>query len=243
MKNKIISLCMVLAASAALGALAAPASAMQLTHPTGTKLATGGTLLFTNIGNISFKTGSGIILTQCTSLQLTGTLQHNGPEDVTAEVSTATFTGTGLETRCTLPEGRTMKVTAAFEEGGKQVGLPYCLTTTAGSDSWVMRGGACGVPRSIKLKFDFYTPPDPETGIVTLLGTCAYEKANLSGSFTTDTGGGQDAQLTTSEEGAFKRYELSNFLVVQYCPEETKMITSVTMETDTTTSADPLYFS
>jgi hypothetical protein len=243
MKRKTMVLCAALVASTAIVAVAAPASAMQLTHPTGTKLATGGKLLFTNVGNVLLRSGSGETLQECTSLKLTGTLQHNGSDDITAEVSSMTYVGTGVASRCT-GINRTMQTTTSVEEAGKQVGLPYCLTTTAGTDKWAMRGGSCSSPtRSIKIKFHFYGPPDPETGVETFLGTCGYEKANLTGTFTTDTVGGQDAQLTTSGEGAFKRYELSSIFVAQSCPEETKLFTTLTMETDTGPTADPLYIS
>jgi hypothetical protein len=242
MKRKTMVLCAALVASTAIVAVAAPASAMQITHPTGTKLATGGKLLFTNVGNVLLRSGSGETLQECTSLQLTGTLQHNGSDDITAEVTSMTYVGTGTASRCT-GINATMQTTTSVEEAGKQVGLPYCLTTTAGTDKWAMRGGSCSSPtRSIKIKFHFYSPPDPETGVTTFLGTCGYEKANLSGTFTTDTAG-QDALLTTSEEGAFKRYELSSILLVQRCPEETKLLTTLTMETDTGLTADPLYIS
>lgn len=245
MNKRTIVVCVALAASTAFAIVSTPASAVQLTHPTGTKLATGVKLQMTNVGNFFFKGSKPETLQTCASMILTGTLTHNGSEDVTTEVTSMTFKGTAAEERCTLTTGPAMKVTTDFEEGGKKAGVPYCLTTTTGTDKWTMPGGACGgAPRAIKFKVDLYSSePDKETELFTLLATCVYEKANLAGTFATDTGAGQDALLTFSEEGVFIRKEISNILYFQSCPEETKLIASQTMETDTTSSADPLYFS
>jgi hypothetical protein len=244
MRKRTLVACLMVAVSAAL-TMVATASAVQLTFPTGTKLATGGKLQMTNVGNFFFKGFKPETLQTCSSMISTGTLTHNGPEDITTEITSLTFRGTATAERCTLTTGPTMNVTTSYEEGGKKVGVPYCLTTTAGADKWTMPGGACGGPsRPIKFKIDLYSSePDPETEIFTLLATCVYEKASLTGSFLTDTGAGQDAQLTFSEEGVFKRTELSNILYFQSCPEETKLIATATMETDTTSAADPLYIS
>jgi len=244
MNKRTLIVCVAFAISAAL-TVAASASAVQLTFPTGTKLATGGKLQTTNVGNFFFKGFKPETSQTCTSMISTGTLTHNGSEDITTEITSLTFRGTATAERCTLTTGPTMNVTTNYEEGGKKVGVPYCLTSTTGTDKWTMPGGACGgAPRAIKFKVDLYSSePDPETEIFTLLATCVYEKANLAGTFATDTGLGQDALLTFSEEGVFKRTELSNILYFQSCPEETKLIATATMETDTTSAADPLYIS
>lgn len=241
MSKRTLVVCLAVAVSAAL-TMAATASAVQLTFPTGTKLATGGKLQMTNVGNFFFKGSNPETVQTCTSMVLTGTLTHNGTEDITTEITSMTFKGTAAAERCTLTTEPDMTVTADYEESGKKAGVPYCLTTTTGTDKWTMVGGACGgTPRAIKFKVDLYSvgagseePP---------LATCVYEKANLTGSFLTDTGTGQDAQLTFSEEGVFKRKEISNIIYFQSCPEETKLIATATMETDTTSAADPLYIS
>jgi hypothetical protein len=240
MKKKANYVCVALAASAAFLVVAASATAVQLTHPTGTKLATGGKIQMTNVGNMLLEGKKPETLQTCPSVLLTGGLTHNGSDDITTEITSMTFRGTGAGEGCTLVTGPTMVVTTNYEEGGKKVGVPYCLTTTAGTDKWTMPGGSCGgPPRAIKFKVDLYSSETPEQ----LLGTCAYEKANITGTIATDSGAVQDALLTINEEGVFKRIELSNILLFQSCPEETRLTMTQTMETDTSSAADPLYLS
>jgi hypothetical protein len=230
MKRKLMIICIALSAFAV--SSASSASAVQLTYPTGTKLATGSKLLWTNVGNTKLTNGSGEVLQECAKLYMTGALLHNGADDITSEISIFDIEGTGSANRCTpVSVGELTSQFTANVEGG----LPYCLTTTKETDKWEVRGGSCGSPRSIKVKFDFYNFTSD------LKGTCVYERPNLTGTFTTDTAG-QDAQLTIGEEGAFKRIEFP-IILAAVCPEQTKLNAILTMETDTGPTADPLYLS
>jgi hypothetical protein len=245
MNKKAITASAALLAFTAFLAVASPASAVQLTYPTGTKLPIGGNLLFTNVGSVLFR-GPTSEVQECPKSTMTGTLPRNGPEDITAEITSWALKGTGREEMCTLPpltNATYMKVTTDYEASGKKVGLPYCLTTTAGTDKWVMRGGSCSsASRPIKFKLDFYNEDEKETLI--FVGTCAYEKANINGTFTTDTGSVQDALLTFNQEEPFKRIEVSTILLSStVCRETMELITTFTMETDTTSASDPIYIS
>ena len=243
MNKKPFAICTILAAIAASAVMASPAAAVQLTHPTGTKLATGGKILFTNVGTMFFQGPTGE-RQECTKSTMTGTLPHNGPEDITTEVTSWSMVGTGRDEMCTMPpltNAIYMKVTMDYEVSGKKVGLPYCLTTTAGTDNWVMRGASCSsAQRPIKFKLDLYN--EDEKGNLIFVGTCAYERASIGGTFTTHAAG-QDAMLTFNTGEPFKRIELSTIVLAPACPETKELLTTFTMETDTTSSADPLYIS
>jgi hypothetical protein len=241
MKWILIRAGMAIVVSAVLGASATSATAIQLTYPTATKIATGTKLLWTTVGISKFTYGTKQSIEECAGLSLTGTLLHNGGEDVTAEVTEVGWLGTGPTQRCTTITGLTAQMTMNYEEGGKKVGVPYCLTTIEGTDKWEARGGSCGgSARSIKFRIHYWTLGEKEPPAV--IGSCAYETSKITGTFTTDTGAGQDLILTTSEEGAFKRIELSSILLISSCPEETKFDASLTLETNTST-VDPVYAS
>jgi hypothetical protein len=123
--------------------------------------------------------------------------------------------------------------TAAF--GGCSVsttvgnGTPWCLRSTSlmAEDQVQIRGNSCSMAaRSITLE----------------VNGCKYERSAatgpLLGTLTTDTGGGATDAILHIPGGAG-----SKFLPEPPCALSLEFEMSITLETDTTTSADPLYFS
>jgi hypothetical protein len=72
-------------------------------------------------------------------------------------------------------------------------------------------------------------------------GSCGYEKASLTGTFTTDATG--DAVLTTNREGNFRRFEISLGSTESFlCPAEMQLAMTYTVEKDSVT-AEPAFLS
>jgi len=229
MNRKLITVCAALAAFVALAVSATSAFGVELTEPTGTKLANGVKLLATNVnGNTIMTDLETHKLIECSTATMTGELVSNGSSVITGNITANTFSGTGTSGDCTSTVG-SVKVTTSIAGG-----LPYCMKTIAEKDEVEIRGGNCSeASRSIKFTLDFTNP----------VGTCAYEVASLRGTFTTDTpaGSNQDAVVTLFEAGPFTRYEQSG-LVSLACPEKSTLDMSFTLETDEAT-AKPIYIS
>jgi hypothetical protein len=218
-----------LLALAALGSCAFAAlaqAAPELTYPTGTRLAAGATLSITNFGESTTTDNSGIVLYRCGASTLTGELTKNNGTEVEANITKAEFTGTGVEHTCTSTMGAISTTTAGVN------GVPWCFRATSamGADEFQIRGGKCSeVPREIRYVID-----------IAPSSSCTYGRTEpLKGTFTTDTGASAtDAYLHLTNQ-AFVRKAGFSLL----CPAETKWDISYTMELDTISTADPLYFS
>ena len=226
----------------ALAAFVLPASASAnpiLTHPTGTTLnpATGsctgvnGTVCITatNVGVVKlWNTEHNAVLTECSTADLTGYLTSNGKANpIKGTIHTATFAGTGALV------GQHKECTSSF--GAISVdtnlgnGVPWCIESVATTDEFQVRGNSCA------------NEARPITFVLTstTIGTCKYSRtAAVKGTFTTHSTG--DALLTVAPtvNAAFTKEEGGIF-----CPTSGTLDMKMTLETDTTTSADPMYIS
>jgi len=232
MSKKLITACMALFALAAF-ALPAGASATELTHPTGTTLATGTKITGTSIGSLVLwneaKTSK---LVECSTATLTGTLTANDPTPK-GTIETAVFGGTGSkvegapEPECT---GTFGNVTVDTNIGN---GTPWCLTLTS-ETAFSVRGNECAKEqRAITFVLTSTT-----------VGTCKYSRtAAVTGTATTDTGvSATDAILhvpaTVESSNATFTKEEGSIL----CPSTGLLEMSFTLETDNI-KAEPLYIS
>jgi hypothetical protein len=195
--------------------------APTLTYPTGTKLATGGKVRARNVGGFRFTDGGGSSLWECSSTEMTGTLNTNSGSAIEATIEGASISGTGTEGACTYSFGNTLMTLNPATNG-----LPWCLRATSAmaSDEFQLRGNSCGgASRPIRL-------------IMEVMATtqCLYERAEaIPGTYKTDP---EDAALQISE---------AVFLEVSpkaLCPDETKLDASLTLETDEA-GTNPIYIS
>lgn len=225
MSKKLIAALMALTAFTAFGVSATSASAAPvLTHPTGTVAPVGTLVTGTNVGETEMNTSFGKIL--CSSAVLTGTLTQNSTASGTkGEVTSATFQGTGEtasngDKECTSWTGG---VTVTPNVSG---GLPWCLEATSGDEGKV-RGGKCSeLSRGIKFVLDF-----------TSIGTCEYNRSTAAvGTLTTHP---EDAVVHLVEQEWSKVGGTGGVL----CPSTGKLTMTFTLETDTSASKDPMYFS
>jgi len=204
-------------------AVLAPASsaAPVITHPTGTVLATGVNLQATNVGETRFVSPS--LTESCTIAKLTGPLKSNSTAGgFQAEITSATFNGTGTGGDCTSTGSFfTGSVAWTFNTGTN--GTPWCIKNTL-NDNLEIRGGACAsATRPIRIAKDL-------TGLV----TCTYERtAGIAGSFKTHP---EDALVSVTSGQTFSL--VSGFA----CPSTAEPSLTFTLETDTAT-AEPLYIS
>lgn len=231
MAKKFITACMAVVAFAAFGVLptfASAANSPQLTHPTGTLLAKGTKIKGTNIGETLMTDTSGNVLTRCTSATLTGELTKNESNTVEGNVSSAAFSGSGTEGRCTATFGDSI-----VNPNPATNGLPWCIrsTSTMAEDEVQIRGNACS-SASRPIRFI----------LTTSVGECAYERTTaIVGTYTTDTAANNNSdavvhiskQLFTLIGGGTSGF---------FCPSEGLLDMSFTLETDTSTP-EPLYFS
>jgi hypothetical protein len=167
MHRKITATCLALVAFAAMAVVPALASASPVLTEGGTAVATGKLITATQDTNITLATSIGHVT--CQKSTLTGTLTENSGTSIAGEITAASFTGTAANNHCssTLPFNPTFTVDVG--------NLPYCLTSTA-SDAWSIRGGKCSEGAK-NLTFTL-------TGIF----TCKYERASVTGTYTTGTG-------------------------------------------------------
>ncbi|MGE5335884.1 MAG: hypothetical protein ACM3JL_00480 [Nitrososphaerota archaeon] len=223
MSKKLIAACMALAAFAAFAvapSIAAAENSPEVTHPTGTTLATGTKITATNVGETKFTSTLPPIL--CNSAYMTGELTENTGSSVKADITAAGFTGTGTGGDCT---GGELLVHPTPETGTN--GLPWCLTSNSEmvTDEFKVRGGSCTEePRPIEFALD-----------ITGVATCTYQRTTpISGTFTTHP---EDAILTITGV-AFTKTTGQSF----FCPTTGELEMSFTLETDTET-AEPIYIS
>jgi hypothetical protein len=229
MSEKLITACMGLVALAAFALPAVASASPQITHPTGTRLATEKKFLGT-LGVSKFTDANGGALFECTSGAMTGTLTKNNGTEIEGNIESAAIAGTASEGGCTGFVIGPARVTTAVGNG-----VPWCLRANSAmnTDEFQIRGGKCSeASRAITLVFDM--------GIGV---NCAYERTvAIKGSFTTDTTG--DAILTTTgvgvtgeEDTGFTREGTNVF-----CPMSGRFPFEFTLETDSGT-AEPLYLS
>jgi len=213
MSKKLIAACMAIAAFAAFAMASTASAAPVVTQPTGTVLATGTNVIGTNLGITKFT--SSILTTECSTAKLEGPLKSNSTAGgFSGEITKATYSGTGTSGDCTATGSFFSGSAAATPETGTN-GLPWCLKSAAAGDNFEINGGACGgVARGIRFALDL-------TGLV----TCTYEKTGgLTGTFTTDTAGG-DATGKLNSGQKFTR--ISGF----GCPSEGELDMEFTEET------------
>lgn len=227
MHRKLVIACMTMAAFAAFAGLPAIASATNdpdLTSPTGTLAAVGTQFLGTNIGETTSTDTNGNVLTTCTTARMTGTLTKNDGSNVEGNITSVTLTGTAAEGRCTGSFGN-----ISYTFSSPTNGLPWCIRSTSimATDEVQIRGNECAkAARPIRVILHSTT-----------IGECVYERsAAIVGTYVTDTTG-QDAVLNITKQVVTKFS--GSFL----CPSEVLYNLSMTLEKDTTASADPLYFS
>lgn len=186
-----------------------------LTYPTGTGLASESKIRAVNVGDVKLTGSSGT--TTCTAASLQGTLKKNSGTAIEADISSASFSGTGGDGRCKGPsEGW---VTAG--------GLSWCLrsTTEMATDEFQIRGGACSKET---------TSTQITVGVPTATLECVYERSPaIAGSFTTHP---EDSIFTTSKI-EFKK--ISGGIT---CPAGWYLDGSFTLENDEE-SANPFYIS
>jgi hypothetical protein len=237
MSKKLITACL---GVLALAAFMLPASASAnpiLTHPTGTTLnpATGsctgvsGTVCITATSTAVVKLwptsgDTGTPLTECTSAVLTGYLTSNGKANpIKGSIHTANFTGTGVNGECTSTFGG---ITVDTNVGN---GVPWCIESIATTDEFQVRGNSCAnEARSITFVLTSTT-----------VGSCKYSRAPaVKGTFTTHSTGDAILTVNPTANASFTKEEGGIF-----CPSSGTLDMSMTLETDTTTSADPMYIS
>ncbi len=213
MRSKLTTVCVTVAAFAAFAALPAVASASpQLTYPTGTRLATGSKFRGHNLELAILTFSQGTL--DCSKATITGTLTKNNGTKIEGNIESATFTGTEPEERCSGPTG-SLKYTFPS--------VPWCIQSTAVSDGFSIRGGNCTEEaRALTFIQDS-----------SLAGECKYEKASLSGTFTTHP---EDAEMSISEQEFVK--EAGGIL----CPASFKLDLTLTLERDIE-GTQPLYVS
>lgn len=233
MSKKLAAACMALAAFAVFVAGPTTASARVLTHPTGTALAKGSKLTFTQVGAMKITNTTGSSILECSKSTMTGTLTKNEGGTIEGEIESAILGGTGPQaagepsTECTGTGFFSFNQSYTFQV------LPWCISSTAvlGEEEFQVRGGKCSEGGK-KIKFAMVT-----TGI----GTCEYEatQTSIKGSIQKDKVG-EDAILTpfaTNTNAGFKLFAGGGL-----CPTSIQFDTSFTLETDKTT-AEPIYFS
>jgi hypothetical protein len=139
-------------------------AAPVLTHPTGTVLGTGASIVGTNVGDVKFTTSLGTIT--CSKAVLGGTVTTNSTASGSKiEVTSAAFSGTGAAGECTsFSGGVTVTPNPATN------GLPWCRESTAATDEVKLRGGGCGsASRPIRLTMDFTANPP---------GVCVFQRTS-----------------------------------------------------------------
>ena len=258
MSKKLITACMALFALAAfaLPASASAATNVELTHPTGTKLAAGVKIKGTNVGNTIFQ--AGIIKVECSTAVFTGVLNRNneefpsgsGTHRTEGTIETATFSGTGTGTPgdCT-PNSFPGPYKVTTNVGN---GVPFCLFThdTFNADEVKLKGNSCSSPTERNITFVLHaTSLGKECKYIRHLTTETRESGTgtgpgpIIGSYDTDTpaNNNSDAIITLKNSGentTFEGEKTNDFS----CPGNGFLEMSVTLETDEAT-AKPLYFS
>lgn len=213
---KLVKACIAMAAFAALFIVPSIASAITLETPTGTAAAIGKEIIATNVAHsttpLTTKLTSGVGNIECETATLSGKLTANGGANVEGNITTAEFRGkpgsSPHSVACSGGFGGDTTVTPSHSsnpchtpEGKPQhCSLPWCVKAGA-EDVFTVRGGECS-QAARPLTFSLHT---------STLGTCAYEKASVTGTYTTHPA---DLVMTISNQ-VFKRITGSVF-----CPSE-----------------------
>ena len=229
MRRKLHTPLLVLVALAAfaLPAVASAATNPEITHPTGTRLATGTKIKMTSVGVEKWTAPGGATLVECSSSTMTGTLVRNNGTETEITIESTSFSGTAAGGACTSTFGN---ITVDTNIGN---GTPWCVrsTSTMNADEFQIRGNACNLAsRSITYVLTSTTA-----------GTCKYNRATPDvGTYKTDTSpDNSDAILSIgSSVGSESTKSEGGFL----CPSAMVRDWSYTLETDTATP-EPLYFS
>lgn len=227
MSKKLMTGLLALVALAAMALPAVASASPEIGETSGspatfTRLATGVAIRGTNVGETLMTNAAGEVLTRCNAATLNGTLKKNTGTEMEGEITEATFTGSGTESRCTATFGNSIVTTKITN------GLPWCIKATSSlePDELQLAGGSCGSPRAINFALD----------VIGGLVTCVYERETKTspvvGSFTTDISG-QDAVGTITKQ-KFTRISGSTSV----CPSEGYLDMSFTLET---TNGTPLY--
>lgn len=226
MSKKLITACMALVALAAFALPAVASASPELTHPTGSTLATGSKIKATNIGATKLIAG-GTTLIECATSTMTGTLTKNSGTETEGTIESTTFSGTATEGKCTSNFGGATTIHTNIGNG-----TPWCLRATSAmaTNEFQVRGNSCSSEaRSITFV------------ITNSIGTCKYNRTTaLKGTITTDTGGSPtDAilHLTPSANTEFTKEE-GGIL----CPSTGQLEMSYTLELDQAT-ATPVWIS
>jgi len=234
MHKKLITACLAVFALAAIAlpAVAQATNSPVITHPTGTVLKTGTTLLGTNIGETFMRnTTTGEVSLRCNVATMTGTLVKNETGNVQGEISSAHFTGTGESGKCT----------GFINPTVDPLGLPWCLKSNSAmtTDEFQVQGGKCSEAAK-KLEFT----------LTTGIGKCRYQatKTTLKGTYSTHP---SDAVMTIPRSGLtlHEKNTETGFTKVEDtipfnpCPSSSYLEMSFTLETDNPLNAEPLYIS
>jgi hypothetical protein len=224
MRKKLILICLALMTVVVAPTTASATNDPEVTSPTGTLAPVGTQFLATNVGESTSTDTSGNVLTRCTATTMTGALTKNDGANVEGNITSVTFTGTAPEGRCTSSFGN-----IAYTFSPATNGLPWCIrsTSTMATDEVQIRGNACAnAARPIRIVLHSST-----------VGECVYERTTaIIGTYATDISG-QDATISLSKQLSTKIS--GSFL----CPAEVLYNLTMTLEKDTTASADPLYIS
>jgi hypothetical protein len=197
-----------LLALVALAAVALPAVASaspELTQPTGTTVPTGSKVTGANIGDILMTDTNMNIIYRCTSGDLSGELTKNSGTAIEANVTSASFAGTGTEGSCTGTFFSEPKFTFVIANG-----VPWCIraNNTMPADEAQLRGGKCNeTAREIRFALDL--------GSI----TCLYSRAAnapIEGTLTTDKSPENSDAVVHIDHQLFKPVS-----VPFPCPEET----------------------
>lgn len=229
---KLFKACIALAAFAALFVVPSVASAsITLTAPTGTVY--NGNIIATNVAHANTATETVMTTSlgdlKCTTATITGKVVVNNGTHVVGTIETAEFrrtAGSATDTsHCTAPGGLgTVTVTPSHTSnpshtptgGTAHSSLPWCITA-GGEDSFTVygeAGGSCTSGSTRPLTFTLHS---------SVLGTCAYEKASVTGTYTTHPAG----VTATINNQEFKRITGSGF-----CPSSGKLDMAFTLTTD-----------
>jgi len=237
MSKKLITACLALFALAAFVLPAAASASPVVTHPTGTKLATGATIVGTNTGTTFLKNDEGTAtLAECNTAVIRGTLKENTGSSIQADITTATFTGTGAQDaaeaakmpECTSTFGGITVTTngGGVDENTIASGTPWCIKATA-AGVFTLRGGLCS-QASRAITFNLKS---------TTAGNCLYERTTaISGTNTTDTAGSTVLSVAANANTTFKGEAGNSFL----CPATGTLQMSFTLETE---NKEPIYIS
>jgi hypothetical protein len=216
MSKKLMTGLLALVALAAMALPAVASASPELTHPTGTTAPVGTKITATNIGETLMTDTNGNIITRCTTADLSGELTKNSGTAIEGNVTSATFTGTGSEEKCTGTFFSSPRVTPGVANG-----LPWCVRalSTFAADEAQIRGGKCSeAAREIRFALDLES-----IGV-----TCLYSRSStepIKGTITTENAQGQDAVVHISKQ-LFKPVS-----VPFPCPEEGLLDMSFTLET------------